>query len=133
MKIWKSILFTTLFSYGVVAAPVELDKVAVIVNNGVVLQSDIDTAMKTLQANARQNGKSLPSAQALHDQVVEKLIIDTLQGQEAERIGVRIDDSRLNQAIAEIARNNNQSIVSIQLRKSEEKNRFYVKRVRKSD
>ncbi len=110
MKIWKSILFTTLFSYGVVAAPVELDKVAVIVNNGVVLQSDIDTAMKTLQANARQNGKSLPSAQALHDQVVEKLIIDTLQGQEAERIGVRIDDSRLNQAIAEIARNNNQSI-----------------------
>ncbi len=110
MKIWKSILFTTLFSYGVVAAPVELDKVAVIVNNGVVLQSDIETAMKTLQANARQNGKSLPSAQALHDQVVEKLIIDTLQGQEAERIGVRIDDSRLNQAIAEIARNNNQSI-----------------------
>lgn len=110
MKIWKSILFTTLFSYGVVAAPVELDKVAVIVNNGVVLQSDIDTAMKTLQANARQSGKSLPSAQALHDQVVEKLIIDTLQGQEAERIGVRIDDSRLNQAIAEIARNNNQSV-----------------------
>ena len=46
----------------------------------------------------------------LKDQVVEKLIIDTLQGQEAERIGVRIDDNRLNQAIAEIARNNNQSV-----------------------
>ncbi len=110
MKIWKSILFTTLLSCGVVAAPVELDKVAVIVNNGVILQSDIDTAMKTLQANARQSGKSLPSAEVLHEQVVEKLIIDTLQGQEAERIGVRIDDSRINQAIAEIARNNNQSV-----------------------
>lgn len=110
MKIWKSILFTTLLSCGAVAAPVELDKVAVIVNDGVILQSDIDTALKTLQANARQSGKSLPSAQVLHDQVVEKLILDTLQGQEADRIGVRIDDSRLNQAIAEIARNNNQSV-----------------------
>ncbi len=110
MKTWKSILFTTLLSCGVVAAPVELDKVAVIVNDGVILQSDIETAMKTLQANARQSGKSLPSAQVLHDQVVEKLIIDTLQGQEAERIGVRIDDNRLNQAITEIARNNNQTV-----------------------
>ncbi len=110
MKIWKSILFTTLLSYGVVAAPIALDKVAVIVNNGVILQSDIDTAMKTLQANARQSGKSLPSAEVLHEQVVEKLIIDTLQAQEADRIGVRIDDNRLNQAIAEIARNNNQSV-----------------------
>ncbi|MBO0186060.1 SurA N-terminal domain-containing protein, partial [Vibrio parahaemolyticus] len=89
-------------------APVEIDKVAVIVNDGVVLQSDIETAMKTLQANARQSGKSLPSTSVLKEQVVEKLIIDTLQGQEADRIGVRIDDNRLNQAIAEIARNNEQ-------------------------
>ncbi|MBS9877740.1 peptidylprolyl isomerase SurA [Vibrio sp. 665] len=110
MKIWKSILFTTLLSCGAVAAPVEIDKVAVIVNDGVVLQSDIETAMKTLQANARQSGKSLPSTSVLKEQVVEKLIIDTLQGQEADRIGVRIDDNRLNQAIAEIARNNEQSV-----------------------
>ncbi len=48
MKIWKSLLFTALLSCGVTAAPVELDKVAVIVNDGVILQSDIDTAMKTL-------------------------------------------------------------------------------------
>ncbi|CAE6879363.1 Chaperone involved in the correct folding and assembly of outer membrane proteins. Recognizes specific patterns of aromatic residues and the orientation of their side chains [Vibrio sp. B1REV9] len=110
MKIWKSIIFTTLLSCGAVAAPVELDKVAVIVNDGVILQSDINTAMKTLQANARQSGQNIPSASVLKDQVVEKLIIDTLQGQEAERIGVRIDDNRLNQAIAEIARNNNQTV-----------------------
>ncbi len=110
MNIWKSILFTTLLSCGAVAAPVELDKVAVIVNNGVILQSDIDTTMKTLQANARQSGKNLPSADVLHEQVIEKLIVDTLQEQEADRIGVRIDDNRLNQAIAEIARNNKQSV-----------------------
>ncbi|MDF2153234.1 peptidylprolyl isomerase SurA [Vibrio sp. CAU 1672] len=110
MKIWKSILFTTLLSCGAVAAPQELDKVAVIVNNGVILQSDINTATKTLQANAEQSGKSLPAKERLQEQVVEKLIMDTLQAQEAERIGVRIDDNRLNQAIEEIARENNQSV-----------------------
>src|SRR5690606_6219684 len=40
---------------------------------------------------------------------VEKLIIDTLQEQEADRIGVRIDDDRLNQAINDIARDNKQT------------------------
>ncbi|MCV5803705.1 SurA N-terminal domain-containing protein, partial [Escherichia coli] len=50
------------------------------------------------------------STSVLKEQVVEKLIIDTLQGQEADRIGVRIDDNRVNQAIAEIARNNEQSV-----------------------
>ncbi|KJR31844.1 peptidylprolyl isomerase SurA [Vibrio navarrensis] len=113
MKSWKTILFALLLSGSALAAPVELDKVAVIVNNGVILQSDIDTAMKTLRANAKQNGQALPSAEVLHEQIVEKLILDTLQTQEADRIGVRIDDNRLNQAISEIAANNQQTVAEL--------------------
>lgn len=45
----------------------------------------------------------------LREQVLEKLIIDTLQQQEADRIGVKIDDNRLNEAIKEIAKNNQQT------------------------
>ncbi|GAL13953.1 survival protein SurA precursor [Vibrio astriarenae] len=92
------------------AQPVAMDKVAVIVNEGVILQSDIDTAMKTLRANNADNPQALPSADILREQVIEKLVIDTLQQQEAERIGVRIDDNRLNEAIADIAASNNQSV-----------------------
>lgn len=113
MKSWKTILFALLLSGSALAAPVELDKVAVIVNNGVILQSDIDAAMKTLRANAKKNGQALPSAEVLHEQIVEKLILDTLQTQEADRIGVRIDDNRLNQAISEIAANNQQTVAEL--------------------
>ncbi|MBW3697204.1 peptidylprolyl isomerase SurA [Vibrio sp. T187] len=113
MKLWKKTLISlaaTCSVSTVFAAPVELDKVSVIVNEGVILQSDIDTSLKTLRANAKKNNQTLPPQDVLIDQVLEKLIVDTIQTQEAERIGVRIDDNRLNEAIAEIAKNNNQSL-----------------------
>ncbi|MEZ8929694.1 MULTISPECIES: peptidylprolyl isomerase SurA [unclassified Vibrio] len=113
MTLWKRTLIaiaaacTVSISY---AAPVELDSVKVIVNEGVILQSDIDTSMKTLRANAKKSGQTLPSQDVLNEQVLEKLIIDTIQTQEAERIGVRIDDARLDQAIEGIAKDNNQTV-----------------------
>jgi peptidyl-prolyl cis-trans isomerase SurA len=113
MKLWKHTLIglmTTLSLHTASAAPVELDHVAVIVNSGVILQSDIDGALKTLTINAKKNNQTLPEVTVLHEQVVEKLIIDAIQQQEAQRIGVRIDDNRLNDAIAEIAKNNNQTL-----------------------
>lgn len=110
MNIWKPLLLGLLVSGSAISAPVELDKIAVIVNDGVILQSDIDTATRTLRANAKKSGQALPSAEVLKEQIVDKLIVDTLQTQEADRIGVKIDDARLNQAIEEIARNNQQTI-----------------------
>ncbi|HAS63567.1 MAG TPA: peptidylprolyl isomerase SurA [Vibrio sp.] len=113
MNTWKTTLLTLVAACHIGAASanvVEMDKVAIIVNDGVVLQSDIDTALKTLTINAKKSGKSLPDQDALIEQVEEKLILETIQQQEAERIGVRIDDSRLNSAIEDIAKNNNQTI-----------------------
>lgn len=102
------------------ATPVELDSVRVIVNEGVILQSDIDTSMKTLRANAKKSGQTLPSQDVLDEQVLEKLIIDTIQTQEAERIGVRIDDARLDQAIEGIAKDNNQTVEQLTASVAEE-------------
>ncbi|GAB7219143.1 peptidylprolyl isomerase SurA [Vibrio comitans] len=100
------------------AAPVEMDRVVVIVNDGVILQSDIDSAMKTLKFNAQENQQTLPDADVLKEQVIDKLIMDELQSQEAERIGVRIDDNRLDDAVQSIAKGNKQTqaelIASIQ-------------------
>jgi peptidyl-prolyl cis-trans isomerase SurA len=113
MKFWKQTLLALMITspIGLVQAePVALDKVAVIVNTGVILQSDIDTSIKTLKANAKKKEQSLPSEEILTEQVTEKLIVDTIQQQEAERLGVRIDDNRLNEAISEIAKNNQQTV-----------------------
>ncbi|MEZ8381206.1 peptidylprolyl isomerase SurA [Vibrio splendidus] len=123
MTLWKHTLIaiaaacTVSTSY---AAPVELDSVKVIVNEGVILQSDIDASMKTLRANAKKSGQTLPSQDVLNEQVLEKLIIDTIQTQEAERIGVRIDDARLDQAIEGIAKDNNQTVEQLTASVAEE-------------
>ncbi|KJY79990.1 peptidylprolyl isomerase SurA [Vibrio nigripulchritudo] len=119
MKMWKKILLSLTIAFGSFSAfaqPVELDKVVVIVNEGVILQSDIDSALKTIRANARAANQALPSADILKDQVLEKLILDTIQTQQAEKLGVRIDDNRLELAIKEIATNQKKSIT--QLRQS---------------
>lgn len=112
MKLWKPTLISVLSAltlFNAHAEPKRLDSVAVIVNSGVILQSDVDSALKTIKANAKQNKQPLPQETVLREQVLEKLIIDTLQQQEADRIGVKIDDNRLNEAIKEIAKNNQQT------------------------
>ncbi|WP_104399999.1 peptidylprolyl isomerase SurA [Vibrio penaeicida] len=124
MKIWNKTLLSLTVSFGSLGAlgsfeafaqPVELDKVEVIVNEGVILKSDIDSAMKTIRANARSANQSLPAEDILKEQVLEKLILDTIQTQQAEKLGVRIDDNRLESAIKEIASNQGKTIP--QLRK----------------
>lgn len=112
MKLWKPTLISVISALTLFNAHAEsqqLDSVAVIVNSGVILQSDVDGALKTVKANAKQNNQPLPQEAVLREQVLEKLIIDTLQQQEAERIGVKIDDNRLNDAIKEIAKSNQQT------------------------
>ncbi|MEZ8355185.1 peptidylprolyl isomerase SurA [Vibrio splendidus] len=123
MTLWKRTLIAIAAACTVsvsFAAPVELDSVKVIVNEGVILQSDIDASMKTLRANAKKSGQTLPSQDVLNEQVLEKLIIDTIQTQEAERIGVRIDDARLDQAIEGIAKDNNQTVEQLTTSVAEE-------------
>ncbi|WP_278182990.1 peptidylprolyl isomerase SurA [Vibrio misgurnus] len=112
MKLWKPTLISVISAltlFNAHAQPQALDSVAVIVNSGVILQSDVDGALKTVKANAKQSHQALPVESVLREQVLEKLIIDTLQQQEADRVGVKIDDSRLNEAIKEIASNNQQT------------------------
>ncbi|ASI89935.1 peptidylprolyl isomerase SurA [Vibrio mediterranei] len=113
MKFISKLLSTCLLSVmalHAIAEPVELDRVRVIVNDGVILQSDIDSATKTLTANARKNDQELPSADIIQEQILDKLILEKLQLQEADRIGVRIDDNRLESTLNDIAKNNNQTI-----------------------
>lgn len=113
MKTWIPALLSILTLFGAtqtVAAPQELDRVVAIVNNGVVLQTDIDTAMKTIQANAYGKGKPLPEESVLKQQVLEKLVLDQIQLQEAERMGIQVDDQRLEQAIASIAKDNDKTL-----------------------
>ncbi|PJC85825.1 peptidylprolyl isomerase SurA [Vibrio sp. HA2012] len=117
MNMWKHTLLSLFLLLNITPAsadPVELDRVVAIVNDGVILQSDISNALKTLTFNARQKHQSLPDETVLKEQVLEKLLLDTIQQQEADRIGVRIDDNRLDDAINNIAKENGQTLEAFQ-------------------
>ncbi|MDG1254096.1 MAG: peptidylprolyl isomerase SurA [Glaciecola sp.] len=93
-----------------VAAQTVLDKVSVIVDKGVILESEIRELVKTVKDNANKNNQALPSDRALRTQAIERLILDNLQMQVADRMGIRVSDPQLEQTIANIAQNQNNSV-----------------------
>ncbi|WP_023604403.1 peptidylprolyl isomerase SurA [Aliivibrio logei] len=117
MKNWKIPFISSLLlilTINVHAAPVELDRVIAIVDEGVVLQSDIETSLKTVKINAQEKGQPLPEESVLREQVLEKLILDTIQSQQAEKMGIRIDDTRLEEALNNIAKDNKMTLAQLQ-------------------
>ncbi|MBT1451055.1 peptidylprolyl isomerase SurA [Glaciecola sp. XM2] len=80
-----------------------LDRVSVIVDQGVILESEIDELVTTVKSDAATSGQTLPSDRALRTQAIERLILENLQTQMAERMGIQISDPQLDQTIANIA------------------------------
>lgn len=86
-----------------------LDRVIAIVDDGVILQSEYESRMQEIRQMAQQNDQALPPEDALRDEVMESLIMETLQLQGAERVGIRIDDDTLNRVIGQLANQNDMS------------------------
>lgn len=101
---------TSVFASSTLFAQQSLDKVAVIVDQGVILESEIDALVETVKANAAKQNQSLPSERALRTQAIERLILENLQMQMADRMGIRISDPQLEQTIENIARQQNASL-----------------------
>ena len=83
-----------------------LDGVAAIVNEGVVLKSQLREQTATIIKRAEDQGIPLPPANELRDQLLERLIVTEIQLQRADMIGVRISDQMVNEAIGRIASQN---------------------------
>ncbi len=80
-----------------------LDGVAAIVNEGVVLKSELNRQADLIIQRATEQGMELPPAHILMEQVLERLIIEEIQTQRADRIGIQISDQMLNTAISQVA------------------------------
>ena len=87
-----------------------LDRVAIIVGDGVVLESQINSMLQSIEQRFAEQGAALPPAESMLEQVRERLIIEELQLQMAIRGGVRVGDGELNQAFEEIANNNEMTL-----------------------
>jgi peptidyl-prolyl cis-trans isomerase SurA len=82
-----------------------VDGLAAIVNEGVVLKSELNRQTELIALRAQEGGMTLPPDDVLQEQVLERLIVEEIQMQRAQRIGIQISDQQLNAAIGEIARN----------------------------
>jgi peptidyl-prolyl cis-trans isomerase SurA len=82
-----------------------IDGVAAIVNEGIVLKSELNRQQDLIIQRAVEAEMQLPPADILQEQVLERLIVEEIQIQRANRIGIQISDQLVNQAIAEIATN----------------------------
>lgn len=93
------------------AALVLIDRIAIIVDEDVIMQSEIDERIRTVkQQVAAQPGARLPSDNVIQEQIIERLILESLQLQTADRAGIRVSDDELNQALAGIASQNNMNL-----------------------
>ena len=87
-----------------------LDRVAIIVDEGVVMESQIRDLVQTTKLRSIEQGMQLPPTEALLEEIQEQLIIQELQLQRGEEFGIRISDGELNQTFIQIAANNGVSL-----------------------
>jgi peptidyl-prolyl cis-trans isomerase SurA len=86
---------------------VEIDRIIAVVNDDVIVQSEMLTRMRVVIEQLENSGVPAPPRDVLEKQVLEQLILDRLQMQIADGTGIRIDEETLNRQIADIARQNN--------------------------
>ena len=97
-------------SQGALAAPELMDKVLAVVNKDVVLASQQEALVQKVKASAQESGQSLPDDVTLRKQALDRLIQESLQLQLAERQGLKISDTQLEQAIQSIAADNKMNL-----------------------
>jgi peptidyl-prolyl cis-trans isomerase SurA len=89
-----------------------IDRIAAIVDDDVVMMSELQARTAMLREQAKATGKSIGSEEEIRIGVLDSLILESLQMQMAQRAGFYIDDNRLNQALSNIARQNGMDLPS---------------------
>ena len=99
----KITLFITLFLSTKILSEIQiLDRIAIIVDDGVVMESQVKAGLEEIISRYDQQNIPKPDIESLKEQVIESLIIEELQLQMANRAGVRISDAELNLSLIHI-------------------------------
>ena len=87
-----------------------VDRIVAVVNTEVITQYELQSRLRQIQAQLKQQGTPLPAAGVLDKQVLERLIVDRVQLQLARETALRVDDQQLDRAIERIAQENKMSL-----------------------
>jgi peptidyl-prolyl cis-trans isomerase SurA len=93
-----------------------LDRIAAVVDEDVILQSELDRALANIKTQYAGRENQLPPDDVLSRQVLERLVLVKLQVTRAEGSGIRVSDQELNQAINSIAQQNGSNLETLRAR-----------------
>jgi peptidyl-prolyl cis-trans isomerase SurA len=97
-----------------------LDRVIAIVDDDIVMKSELDGRIRSINARLKSQGTMLPPEDVMKTRVLNQLVLESIQLQKADRAGIRISDSQLNQTIDTIARSNDMSLDQFQAQLEQE-------------
>jgi len=103
------LLTTLLFSYFSAQAEV-LGKIAAVVEEDIILEQELDKEVATISQRIRASNTAIPPESVLRKQVLEKMIMDKLQRQLAEKAGINVSEDQIASSAADIAQRNNMSL-----------------------
>lgn len=87
-----------------------IDRIVAVVNDGVVLQSELDRSLQMARQQLAERRIAMPPEDVLREQVLDRLVLTRVQTQRAQEAGIRVDDRELNDVLAGIAQQNKMTL-----------------------
>ncbi|MBL4659040.1 MAG: peptidylprolyl isomerase [Alcanivoracaceae bacterium] len=113
----KLLILSLLFiqNFAVLAQDELLDEIVAVVEDGVILRSELDRAVNNIVQQFKVRGTQLPPKSILDKQVLERLIGQELQIQKADQAGVRVSEADIDTALSQVAAQNQLSLQQMQM------------------
>jgi len=105
-----SILIPFIVSQNLYAQFESIDSIAAIVEEGIILKSQLDERVNTIKHNLANASRPIPSDIEIQKEILEQLILETIQLQLAEKSGIRINDNTLSDTLEKIAKQNGKDL-----------------------
>lgn len=84
-----------------------LDRIVAVVDDGVVLESELDARVREISTQLSAQNVALPPEAKLRSQVLDQLVVEQIESQHADHAGIKVSDEQLNAALDEVARRQN--------------------------
>ena len=98
------------------AAIVTVDRVVAVVNRSAITRQELDDRVSTIRKNLAKQGVTAPTADVLENEALQRMITERVLLQQAASLGIRIDDSILEQTLARMAERNKMSLAEFRQR-----------------
>lgn len=89
------------------ASPRALDRIVAVVDDDIIMESELITRTATIRVRMREQQQQPPSTEVLLEQVLDRMIVENIEMQMADRAGIRVSDNQINDTLTNIARQNN--------------------------